>query len=483
MIAYYFPPEGNAGSYRPLRFVQHLPAEGWTSSVITQSTDRYERFDPRLLDLVPKDAEVVRTQGRDLWLAIQGKRAQKRKGLPGIPVRQGARNHLELRSRMRASLREAVRKTEAWYYHPDMAMSWIRPAVKATIDSVRRIRPNVIWATAGPISSFVVAERASQATGVPYVIDFRDAWTITYNEFEARRPAWATRSDRRNLYRLLQGAQAVVFRYNTEAECYWRFYSGAIDVSRCHIIPNGYSGKIEVFDVPPGDKCKILYTGTVTDYSYKGLLLALQHLRESYPGLAERLDFHFVGEGTEAVAGEAARLGIGDLVRTEGPTTQEAVDLLSGSAHAMLVLGRPPTMRGYELFAGAKLFGYLKSGRPILGIVPDDETRKILQNVKVSTIADANLPWDIAAVLKRIVDAWSTGMLSSLVPDRSACEAYSAERQTAALIRALEGLPAAEPFIPGRAKIPQSLRAFIDEGCCANESNRPRPGARLKVGA
>jgi hypothetical protein len=33
-----------------------------------------------------------------------------------------------------------------------------------------------------------------------------------------------------------------------------------------------------------------------------------------------------------------------------------------------LLLGRPPSIKGCELFASAKLFDYLKSARPILGV-------------------------------------------------------------------------------------------------------------------
>jgi hypothetical protein len=44
-------------------------------------------------------------------------------------------------------------------------------------------------------------------------------------------------------------------------------------------------------------------------------------------------------------------------------------------------------------------------------------------------------------------------------------EAYSALRQTAALVRALEGIPAAAPFVPGGVEIPPSLRKDIgDDG-------------------
>src|SRR5687768_9418694 len=35
MIAYFFPPEGNAGVYRPLRFVRQLSKIGWSTAVVS----------------------------------------------------------------------------------------------------------------------------------------------------------------------------------------------------------------------------------------------------------------------------------------------------------------------------------------------------------------------------------------------------------------------------------------------------------------
>src|SRR5262249_46078697 len=146
---------------------------------------------------------------------------------------------------VRSFMREIVHTVEAWCYHPDMAMGWIAPALEATIKVCSHRKSHVIWATGEPWSSFIVAERASQRTGVPYVLDFRDSWTLTQDPFEARRPVWAIRSDRRTLHRLFEGAQAVILRYETEAECYARAYKAALDVAKIHIIPNGYEGTID----------------------------------------------------------------------------------------------------------------------------------------------------------------------------------------------------------------------------------------------
>src|SRR5205085_1882975 len=102
----------------------------------------------------------------------------------------GVRDRIQSAERapMRESLRGLVRRAEAWCYHPDLAMPWIRPATTAAADVCIREKPAVLWATASPVSSFVVAEEVSRRTGVPFVLDFRDPWTIGANDFDDKRP-------------------------------------------------------------------------------------------------------------------------------------------------------------------------------------------------------------------------------------------------------------------------------------------------------
>jgi glycosyltransferase involved in cell wall biosynthesis len=463
MIAHPFPPEGSATSYRTLRHVRQLPKMGWSVQVITAIPSQYERYDPKLLAMVPSETEVIRVKSYDLWQGFQSWRSRRIEKKDSRHVEERARSQYDGQSgNLRSWARGMVRRVEAWWYNPDFQMPWIKPAVRATVKAWGRKRPNAIWANAGRVSAFHVAQQVSRRTGVPYVLDFDDAWTITHNDFEASQPRWAKRLARRTMYQLLKGAQAVVFRYDTEAECFWRAYRGALDASRIYIIPNGYESPIEQFVAPSGDKCTILYAGIVADYRYDTLLKSLGVLKQTDPGLAKQLCLRFVGEGMDILANEAARLGLSDIVHTTGPKPYAEVAGLQREAHALLVLGRPATKKGYELFAGAKLFGYLKAGRPIVGVLPADETNKILQRVVARTVADVDSVSEISRVLRLVLDSWSRGTLSSLVPDSKACEAYSSERQTATLVRALEMVPSEEPFIPGAQAIPPSLRDVIE---------------------
>jgi glycosyltransferase involved in cell wall biosynthesis len=464
MIAYGFPPEGSAGAYRPLRFCRHLRMMGWCASVISVAKDQYERYDPGLATLVPAGIDVIRVRGQDLWQAYQANRSRRiDQELSTAPEGRIAQVRRAQKMPLRSMAREAIRTVEAWWYHPDMAAPWIQPAVEETVKLCQRTSAKVIWATAPPVSSLCVAQRASERAGVRYVLDFRDPLTFVPNDFEARRPRWAIRKDRKRMFRLLQGASAVIFRHAADAECYWQAYPRALEVDRIHLIPNGYEGTIEDFIVPDGEQCTILYSGTLTGapYRYDTLLQSLSFLKQRDHARAKQLRLLFVGDDAQILKDQAKSLDISDIVEFIGPVRQEEVARLGRQAHALLVLGLMPTVRGYELLVASKLFGYFRAGRPIIGVLPSDETKNFLKGVGVTTIADVDSVSDIAAVFCRLIDSWSKGTLSSLLPDPKACKDFSAQVQTAALACALEGKSPRDPFIPGKVEIPPSLRPHI----------------------
>jgi glycosyltransferase involved in cell wall biosynthesis len=465
MIAYVFPPEGSAGTFRPLRFVRHLPSRGWQPTVITRETRSYERYDPSLLAQLPENLRIIRVPNVDPWFRFQEtRRVCTEKRMPESSAEKAKKIRLAEQAGWRRFAGQFVRNVEAWCYHPDVAMGWIRPAVKAIVQYCAKQKSDVLWATGGPWSSFIVAERASRQTGVPYVLDFRDAWTLVREPFANKRPHWAVRSDRRTLYRLLKGAQAVVLRYKTEAECYWRAYPDAVDAERIHIIPNGFDGTVERYREIERDRCEILYSGTLASYRYDSLVEALSRLKRTDPRLTEKLRLVFVGEHSEQFLAQAESHELRDLVTVSPPLPHAQIIKMQQNSHALLMLEREPIIRGYELLAGAKLFGYLQAGRPIIGVLPDGEAKKVLRTVGVSTIADNCSTDEIVNVFKQVLDAWSEGRLASLVPDPAACAAFSAENQTSALIRALERRPPIDRFIPGLATVPPSLCEEIENG-------------------
>lgn len=439
MVAYYFPPEGNAAVYRPLRFLKELVKMGWQAAVICCEPYQYERHDIRLLDQVPSSVPIVRVKGRDPWRAFQTWRGVRMTSkIAGSSVEQArqvvAGHHVPWRTR----LRELVRTVEACVYRPDMAMPWIGPATRETIAVCRRNRPDVIWATIGPLSSGVVAYRASTATGIPYVLDFRDPWGLEYYAEEVRRPVWAKRRDNRMISCIFEKAQAVVFMFESVAQAYLKAFS-TLEEAKIHIIPNGFEGEVESFSHVHSDRCTVLYAGTLNSYRYDTLIEGLLQFKRKDPTRVAQLRLRFIGEGLQGLAERVADSDLCDVAEILPPTSSAEVRRLQRESHALLVLGRMPGRKGHELVAGAKLFGYLQAGRPIIGILPHDETRRILQQVGSSLLADADDPSGVVTVFEKILDAWLNRTLETFVPNRSACEAYSSSRQISNLIVALNG--------------------------------------------
>jgi hypothetical protein len=456
MIAYFFPPEGNAGSYRPLRFVRALATLGWDVRVISANPYSYDRYDPMLLNLVPPEIEVIRVRGRDWWQAIQAWRGKKEKvALSQASIERAQKIHSAQRTPFRSRLRSAVRKMEAAYYIPDMGMPWIRRAFKSALKSCLAKRPDVIWATVGPISSGLVAFQVSQQIHVPYVLDFRDPWGLNYYPEDLIRPKFATRRVRSVMSQILKQAEAIVFLFDAVAECYLQSYPGIINEKKIHIIPNGFEGSLEEFRLPFGENFTILYTGTLGTYRYDTLLQGLKIFKQNQPVLAKRLRLLFVGDGNEPLLWEATRVGLNDIIATMAVVPHKEIQRMQHESHAFLILGRPSEIRGHELVAGAKLFEYLKARRPIIGILPRDETRNILVNVGVSTIADVESPSAIALVFQLVLENWIKGSLDNLLPDPVKCETYSIEQQGVVLVDALEGKISKEPFVSGTENIPQ----------------------------
>lgn len=442
MIAYYFPPDGCAAVYRPLRFLKALVKKGWHVIVLCCHPYQYEREDPQLLDQVPIGTSVVRVAGRDLWCAFQtwrGVRIEHKLTSSSLEEAQQvvARQYSAWRSRFR----ELIRKIEACVYRPDLAMPWIHPATREAIGVCQANRPNVIWATIGPISAGIVAYRTSLATGIPYVLDFRDPWGLDYYPEEIRRPAWARKKDQEAIAAMFKQAQAVVFMFESIAEQYVRTFPDALIWRKIHIIPNGFDGTVDAFAHAPGARCTVLYAGTLRSYRYDTLLEGLARLKSRNAVPVSQLRLLFVGEQDPQLGDRVEEMGLSEIVEIAPPVSSGEVRRLQEEAHALLILGRTATRKGHELVAGAKLFGYLQAGRPIIGVVPHDETRRILEQVGSSLIAAADAPEEVADKFELLLKAWSDKTLDRLIPDRAACESYSSGKQISALVDALDGRP------------------------------------------
>ena len=338
-------------------------------------------------------------------------------------------------------------------------MGWIRPAVAAAKKLLRGNDFQAIFATGGPWSTFEVGYRLSCHWGVPLIIDFRDGWTITHNDFENRRPKWARAADKKKIERYLSHSAAVIFLHSAYAECYLSKYPNALSEDKIHLISNGFDLEdIARSDMPhKGDHLSICYVGTLSSRKVDTLFAALSNLivKASSP---IKLRLTFIGGETYEAEKMILKLGLADIVRFCPTMPFADTNTIMAQSHALLLLGEH-AMPGYELFIGSKTFQYLALRRPILGILPPNEARHLLDRAHAGIVADVDSVEEIEAALRKLYDAWEADRLSQFLPAEESIMEYSAPKLTKALSCALSGTKAVRPYSRGEVPMPPSLQA------------------------
>ncbi len=364
---------------RSVKFTKYLPAYGWLPTVLTVANPSVPVFDHDLVRDVGSEVTVVRARtwepgyGLKGWLLPPGRR------VAGSESEATARSMgAWFRERAVSVARRVVRVT----LHPDPQVLWNGAAFRRGAGLLRRGGYHAILVTGPPFSSFLVGRRLRRRFGVPLVLDFRDEWVLGQRYFEnLRGGGWDEARHRRRLLRVLAAADGVVTttegsRAELERTCR---QVGSDAVVRC--ITNGFDP--DDFDAVPKPArrrlpYRIVYIGTLwTLTDVTPLVDAVLRLVEQEPDLASDLELEFVGRRTAAQDVALDRLrGTGVGVRREDYLPHdEAVRRAAGADGLCLLLADRP---GAERVVPGKVFEYLALRRPILGLLPSGETRRIL---------------------------------------------------------------------------------------------------------
>ena len=186
-------------------------------------------------------------------------------------------------------------RTASDRFHPKGVILWCVRAIRAGLRAHRRQSFDLILATGEPYSDFLVAWMLSRLTGVPFVLDMRDPWTLDpYEEKPSsrlRQPAhrWIERW-------MLSACSACVFA-NHSLDLYantfpkWR--------QKFYYIPNGYdSTDFDDTEAKWFDKFTVLHNGTFFARRYRTadtFLHALAEVLNRDPELRPRVQVLFVG--------------------------------------------------------------------------------------------------------------------------------------------------------------------------------------------
>ena len=146
------------------------------------------------------------------------------------------------------------------------------------------------------------------------------------------------------------------------------------------------------------------------------LLDAVRLLRSTTPELASRLEIVFAGPLSADEAELLADEDVAETVRTVGALERPRALELQRAADALLVITEGSTRRSV---ATGKLFEYLAARRPILVLGDETEAARIVADAGAGFAAAAGDPEEIAAALRRLLEA------DSFSADRKKVDRYA----------------------------------------------------------
>jgi hypothetical protein len=392
VIAYLYPPIFNSGTRRSLEFVNHLPDNGWQPVVLTVADPAPKECDSTLLDEVRPGTRIERAP---LWGAWIGNRLGS------------ALSFLVEKNRVAKAVEWRV--AQRWNV-PDGCASWIPTAVAKAVQLHATEAFDVIYASGWPWSSFLVAEKVSRITGVPFVIDYRDLWKPA--EVEWDKSTWWQR--RINPYlerRVLRRASGVIATTKS--------FLGLLPQQ--HLPQNQFAitNGFDLDDFPGSEPAaagpvRIVYTGVWRPgYGPDDLYAAIKLLQAQGLPTLSRLKVVVAG----FPAGPAKEHGVEEYVEELGRVSHaQAIALMSGASALYL-----PVSKGVYEHASipGKLFEYLGSGRSIIASAQArSEVASTLEQVGGARRVD---PGDIAA-LGKVLEQLCNGQDSNIFSERNPSE-------------------------------------------------------------
>jgi len=391
-IAFAFPPRGGAGVQRAAKLVQYLPAFGWSTTVLTVAADGSGTPDASHLVRVSNTAEIVRVPCFDPVAGAVGDAT-----VPGPSPPAGPPGRVPLKRRLRRVAGRLWSFGERHALIPDRSILWHPRAYAAARRILNGRRVDLICATGEPYSSFLLARRLSKRTGVPFVIDIRDPWTL--EPYRDERPTRVRQAiERWQERRVLEDASHCVFATQS-LDVYGQAYPAL--AGKFEYIPNGYDADDFTGVTPRAfDRFTVVHNGSflpgyrTPDTFLEGVrrLLALQ------PALRAGLRVLFVGKpGPER--GLAQRMGLDDVVESVGyQPHRTSLEFVTGADLLLIVGGR------HRWEETGKIYEYLAAGKPVLGVIePSGAAARLLQRYELGRVADRSSPAEVAQRLSEAV--------------------------------------------------------------------------------
>lgn len=407
LIAFNFPPDAEVGAKRVTGFCRYLPEFGIQPVVLTVE-ERFYRVRDETIP-VPQGIPVVRTSLASPlhWYRRLGVRLRRN---PKVSVGQEEAPPAVTKSRFLRHQLLMLLDT------PDQYLGWYFPAIRAAEELIRTQPITAVLSTGPPWTPHLIARHLKKKHHIPWLADFRDAWTSDPWRFSV--PQWRQRIDRRLEASCLRWADLVLCTTDAIRDSFLHEYP-SLPPSRFTTLTNGFDGSFASTLARADNSPRLLvHAGTLYgNRRIDGFCKALQDLVNAGKLAANDFKVLFLGDTDDSfVAGAhqvAQALIEENCIQFVKRVCWHDMKQIIGRAVVLLIF-----QGNQQLAIPAKFYDYLQTGKPILALVAEGALTEALR-VTASGVWAA--PDDPRAIADKLLVALA-------LPPRSAQEQASLVR-------------------------------------------------------
>ncbi len=432
MLSPWFPPRRRVGALRAWRFATHLPDHGWNPVVTCLATTSSELAAEETIEA---GRFITRSLPTGLDFTVGGRSSSDLSSSQSGSAR--ARRAADVGAPLRAAI-DRVFPVDTWL--PLLAMH-----APAMLRDIRSSGASVLWSTGNPWSGHVTCAALAARTGVPWVADYRDPWTLDPQWRSARHSRTLAIDDAIERRVLAQAASIVFTSWSTAAE--YRAHFG-IPSSRVHVIPNAYGADLNRVDFersvrrtlrrPSAERpWRLLFFGRFRPTSpARTWVEALARLESLRAGATRMISLQSVGGLDAPSQALADRLGVSSCFESTPSVPYHAARERLQQADALILsLGTERTD-----VIPAKLWDYVASGVPIIAPVDNPDAIRVISDTGTGYAPpmdpDGLASW-LLALLNRAEQARAPRWPAPFNPVFTHIEQYSAASTTAKLSQCL----------------------------------------------
>ncbi len=336
--------------------MKYLPDFGIQPIVYIPENPTYPIVDEQLVAEVSKDVIIVKQKIKEPYrLAAFFSKKNTQKISSGIIPNKKKQGFMErLLLWVRGNL-----------FIPDARVLWVKPAVAFLETYIKEHSIDVLITTGPPHSLHLIGLALQEKVGVKWVADFRDPWTTIGYHKDLNLSPKAEQKHKQLERTVLQKADLILVTSPTTQKEFQ-----AITLQPIEVITNGYDTE-KIDKQPLDEKFTLAHIGSLlSERNPKIFWKVLQELCNEYPQFKADFQLKLIGKVSQEVLDSLQEFHLIDHLTNLGYLSHlEAVTEQRKSQVLLLIeIDRLDT----RCIIPGKLFEYLVSERPIIGIGPKD---------------------------------------------------------------------------------------------------------------